>query len=178
MSPTRKSSRYSPHPSIAFARSVVAGMKAKTGRSLEEWISFVNAKGPKSEEARRGWLKQGHGLGTNYAGWIAGRSLGKGAEDTDPEAYLRVTQTYVAAQYPEAKAALRPIYAKVLALGRVSAGRHKHLLVIDGPAMPSPNDSRPHLGCGRSPALRVVPARDSSRACRANRTLGVEGATG
>ena len=78
MSPAKKKPRYSPHPSVAYARTVVANMKAKTGRSLEEWIALVKKRGPKSEEARREWLKTEHELGTNYAAWIAGRSVGKG----------------------------------------------------------------------------------------------------
>src|SRR6185503_12014778 len=95
----KKGSRYSPHPSIAYAQAVVANMKTKTGRSLEEWIAFVKSKGPKTEEARRDWLKSVHGLGTNYAGWIAGRTVGKGEKDTDPEKYLLEAEKYVADQY-------------------------------------------------------------------------------
>ena len=114
---TRKKSRYSPHPSIAYAQAVVANMKTKTGRSLEEWIVFVKAKGPKTEESRRDWLKKEHGLGTNYAWWIAGRSVGKGEDDTDPEKYLELAVKYVEDQYPEPKAALRPIYEKLLDAG-------------------------------------------------------------
>ncbi len=117
MSPARKKTRYSPHPSITYVQSVIGGMKAKTGRSLEEWLAHVRRKGPKSEEARREWLKREHGLGTNYARWIAERSVGKGAEDTDPEKYLVVAEKYVEEQYPATKAALRPIYEKLLELG-------------------------------------------------------------
>jgi hypothetical protein len=112
-----KKSRYSPHPSIAYAQAVVANMKTKTGRSLEEWIAFVKAKGPKTEEARRDWLKQEHGLGTNYASWIAGRSAGKEDENTDPVKYLAAAEKYVEGQYPEKKAALRPLYEKLLDTG-------------------------------------------------------------
>ena len=112
-----KQSRYSPHPSIAYARAVVANMKTKTGRSLEEWIAFVKSKGPKTEEARRDWLKKTYGLGTNYAWWIAGRSVGKDEGDTDPVKYLAEAEKYVEDQYPESKAALRPIYEKLLDTG-------------------------------------------------------------
>ena len=120
MSPPRaaksKKSRYSPHPSIAYAQSVVAKMKEKTGRSLEEWVALVAKKGPKSEDARSAWLKQEHGLGTNYAGWIAARSLGKGGDETDPVKYLALAEEYVEAQYAGPKAALKPIYEKLLEL--------------------------------------------------------------
>jgi len=114
---TKSKSPYSPHPSLAYAQSVVAGMKEKTGRSLEEWIALVATRAPASESARAAWLKNGYGLGTNYAGWIAARSLGKGEEDTDPEKYLALAEQYVAEQYAGPKAALRPIYEALLARG-------------------------------------------------------------
>ena len=117
MSPARKKTRYSPHPSIAYAQAVVANMKTKTGKSLDEWIAFVRKRGPKSEEARREWLRKEHDLGTNHAWWIAGRSVGKGEDDTDPDKYLETADRYVEDQYAGAKAGLRPIYEKLLDLG-------------------------------------------------------------
>ena len=113
----KKNSRYSPHPSIAYAQSVVAKMKEKTGRSLEEWVALVARKGAKDEAGRASWLKQEHGLGTNYAAWIAARSVGKGHEDTDPEQYLALAETYVEEQYAGAKAGLKPVFEKLLELG-------------------------------------------------------------
>jgi hypothetical protein len=77
------------HPSIFMMQSVVAGMKEKTGRSLEEWLEFVAKDGPSTEKERREWLKARHGLGTNYASWIAEKSVGKG-EVSDPAGYLRL----------------------------------------------------------------------------------------
>jgi len=114
---TTKKTLYSPHPSIAYAQSVVAKMKEKTGRSLEEWIALVARKGPKDEAGRADWLKQEHGLGTNYAAWIAARSVGKGHEDTDAEQYLELAASYVEEQYAGAKAELWPVYMKLLELG-------------------------------------------------------------
>jgi hypothetical protein len=98
-------------------QSVIAGMKEKTGRTLEEWLDLVNQKGPAGEKERREWLKARHGLGTNYAGWIAERSVGKG-EDGDPEGYLRSAEKYVEQMFSGAKAALRPIYDALLETGR------------------------------------------------------------
>lgn len=117
MSPHGKKSRYSPHPSLAYARSIVEQMPAKTGRSLEEWVELVRSEGPRSEEARASWLKLEQGLGTNYAAWIAKQSLGQGEEDTDPQAYLLRAEEYVEAQYAGPKAALRPLYERLLELG-------------------------------------------------------------
>jgi hypothetical protein len=112
-----KKTIYSPHPSIAYAQSVVANMKVKTGRSLEEWIAFVRKSGPATEEERRAWLQQKHALGTNYAWWIAQRSFGKGEEDTDPEKYLAAAEGYVDAMFAGPKAGLRPIYERLLEAG-------------------------------------------------------------
>jgi hypothetical protein len=96
---------------------VIAGMKEKTGRTIEEWTKFVNKEGPATEKERREWLKAKHGLGTNYAWWIAERSLGKG-DDGDPETYLKQAEQYVEQMYSGAKQELRPIYERLLALGR------------------------------------------------------------
>jgi hypothetical protein len=110
----RVRSRYTPHPSLAYAQGVVAKMKEKTGRSLEGWVALVQRAAPKSEDARAAWLKREHRLGTNYASWIAARSFGKREEDTDPEAYLVLAERYVDEQYSGARAALKPIYEKLL----------------------------------------------------------------
>jgi hypothetical protein len=109
-------SLYSVHPSVAYVQNVIAKMKTKTGRSLDEWIAFVKKQGPKSEEDRRVWLKETHKLGTNYAWWIAGRAEGKGTEDDDPDAYLRKAPEYVEAMFAGKRAALRPLYDRLLQL--------------------------------------------------------------
>jgi hypothetical protein len=90
----------------------------KTGRSLEEWIRFIQEEGPPTEQERRDWLKAEHKLGTNSAWWLAERSVGKGEEVGDPETYLEAAQGYVDAMFAGPKAALRPIYEALLDLGR------------------------------------------------------------
>lgn len=110
----KKKSRYSPHPSIAWAQSVVANMKAKTGCTLEQWIPFVQEKGPAGEAARAEWLKTKHKLGTNYAGWIAACSVGKGQDLIDADKYLESAESYVDAMFSGAKAGLKPIYDELL----------------------------------------------------------------
>jgi hypothetical protein len=108
---------YSVHPSIPYAQNIVAKMKAKTGRSLDEWIALVKKEGPPTEGERRVWLKEHQQLGTNYAWWIAERAEGRGDEGTDPEAYLRKAPEYVAAMFAGRRAALKPIYDKLLKIG-------------------------------------------------------------
>jgi hypothetical protein len=107
---------YSVHPSLAMVQTSIANLKAKTGRSLDEWVAFINREGPPTEVERRGWLKETHKLGTNYSWWLAERSVGKGGEDT-PEGYLKTAVKYVEAQYAGKKAPLRPIYEKLLKMG-------------------------------------------------------------
>jgi hypothetical protein len=113
----KNKSIFSVHPSIAYAQSVVANMKTRTGRSLEEWIDLTKKSGPKDEAAQRDWLKSEHKLGTNYAWWIAGRVHGKGEDDTDPDAYLRSAEKYVQDMFAGKREALRPIYEKLVEIG-------------------------------------------------------------
>jgi len=98
-------------------QSSLAALKQKTGRTLAEWIKFVNKEGPATEKERRAWLKAEHGLGMNYAWWIAEQSLGKG-DDGTPGTYLKNAEEYVQKMYSGSKESLRPIFDELLALGR------------------------------------------------------------
>src|SRR5438046_124066 len=89
---------YSVHPAVLMVQSAIAGLPAKTGRSLEAWVRLVQEDGPAGEAERVRWLKAEHGLGTNYAAWIAARAGGKG-EDGRPETYLREAAAWVEAMY-------------------------------------------------------------------------------
>lgn len=118
MPATKKiTSGYDVHPGVAMVQTIMAGMKQKTGRSVEEWIHLVQKEGPADEEERRAWLKDKHGLGTNYAWWIAEKSVGKGA-DSSPETYLKQADKYVVDMFSGAKAGLRPVYDALLKLAR------------------------------------------------------------
>jgi len=108
---------YDLHPSLAMMQSVIAGMKQKTGRTIEEWIEFVNRAGPPSEKERRAWLKSKHGLGTNYCWWIAERSAGKG-DDGNPETYLKQAEQCVEKMFSGSRAGLRPLFDALVKLGR------------------------------------------------------------
>jgi len=114
---TKEKSIYSVHPGIAMTQKWIAELKQKTGRSLEEWLSFVKKSGPKDEQERRDWLKQKHGLGTNTAWWIAERSVGKVTETSDPDEYLKAAEGYVEQMFSGSKSDLRPIYEALLKLG-------------------------------------------------------------
>lgn len=116
-SAARRKQLYSVHPGVAMMVKWVAELKAKTGRSVEEWVAFIKKEGPPGEKERREWLKSKHKLGTNSAWWLAERAEGKGGEDDSPEAYLAAAEKWVEEQYAGKKAALRPLYEKLLSLG-------------------------------------------------------------
>jgi len=113
---TKSKSIYGVHPGVAMVQKAIQDLPVKTGRSLEEWIKFIKKSGPKHEQERREWLKTEHGLGTNYAAWLAERVEGKG-EDGDPDAYLRAAEGYVEKMFAGPKESLRPIYDALLKLG-------------------------------------------------------------
>ena len=113
----KKKSIYRVHPGVAMTQKRVAELKAKTGRTLEEWLKLIKKSGPKDEKARREWLKTEHGLGTNSAWWLAERADGKGSEVGDPDSYLAAAEGYVEVMFSGAKAGLRPIYDAILKAG-------------------------------------------------------------
>jgi hypothetical protein len=113
----RASSSYDVHPSLGMYQSSLAALEQKTGRTLEEWSKLVEKNGPTTEKERRAWLKAEHGLGMNYAGWIAEHSVGK-SDEGNPETYLRQADEFVEEMYTGPKVALRPIFEELLALGR------------------------------------------------------------
>jgi hypothetical protein len=100
-----------------MVRDWVDTLKAKTGRTLEEWLKLIQAEGPPDLKDRRSWLKDKYGLGTNSAWWLADRADGKGEEEGDPEAYLRAAEGYVEAMFAGPKSGLRPVYDRLLQLG-------------------------------------------------------------
>jgi len=110
--------KYDLHPSVAMAHSVIAGMKQKTGRSLDEWVSLAKKHGPSSEKERTAWLKSEHKLGTNYATWIAQRSVGKADVSEDPNKYLDLAPAYVDKMFAGPKEHLRAIYDEILAFAK------------------------------------------------------------
>src|SRR6266571_5026091 len=114
---TQPKSIYGVHPGVLITQKWVAELKQKTGRSLEEWIKFIKKEGPPTETARRDWLKQQHKLGTNSAWWLAERSVGKGEESGDPDAYLRAAEKYVDEMFEGKREQLRPLYDTLLKLG-------------------------------------------------------------
>jgi len=119
---TQKKSIYGVHPGVLMTQKWIAELKTKTGRSLDEWMKVIRKDGLPTEPARRDWLKQQHGLGTNSAWWLAERSVGKGEEVGNPDAYLLAAEKYVEEMFSGKKEHLRPIYDALLKLG-LSTGK-------------------------------------------------------
>lgn len=100
---------YSTHPGVAMEQKAVAQLKEKTGRTLEEWIKLVKKSGLPDLKTQAAWLKAEHGLGTNYAQWIAEHASGTDMTYKPDE--------LVEAMFAGPKAGLRPIYDALLKLG-------------------------------------------------------------
>ncbi len=112
---------YSVHPSVSMMQKWIAELKQKTGRNLDEWITFVRTSGPSDEAARRIWLKDKHKLlRTNDAWWIAERANPANASlvDDDPKAYLAAAARYVEEMYAGGKGALKVFHDRLLEIAR------------------------------------------------------------
>src|SRR5712692_5247948 len=114
---TQTKSIYGVHPGVLMTERWVTELKQKTGRTLEEWLKFIKKEGPPTENERREWLKSEHGLGTNTAWWLAERSVGKGEELGNPDAYLKAAEKHVEEMFSGKKEHLRPLYDALLKLG-------------------------------------------------------------
>jgi hypothetical protein len=115
--PKRKT-LYSVHPGIAMIQKWVSDLQEKSGRSLDQWLKFIEDEGPGTVAERRAWLKDVHKIGGNTAAWLAQRSVGEsGTSDESPEAYLKAAEIYVEQMFAGKKAGLKPIYDRLLVLG-------------------------------------------------------------
>lgn len=86
---------------------MIANYEKNTGKPLEAWIAIARqAKLAKHGEIVK-LLKETHGMGHGYANLVAQRVLAGGGEEPAGD-------DLVAAQYAGAKAALRPLYDKLV----------------------------------------------------------------
>ncbi|WP_428408029.1 DUF4287 domain-containing protein [Hyphococcus sp.] len=87
------------------AASMIANMKANTGKTLEQWIAIAK----KSDEEKHGQvvkhLKAEHGLTHGFANLVAHKYLKSDAGSAEGGDHA-----LIAAQYAGAKAELKPIY--------------------------------------------------------------------
>ena len=89
--------------------SMLAGLKEKTGRSIDEWVAALGKSGTQKHGERVKWLKS-QGVTHGYANLIAHRSLG-----SDAVSKTEGGEDLVAKQYAGKKAELEPIYDLLLA---------------------------------------------------------------
>lgn len=115
---------YSVHPGVSMVQKWIEGLPGKTGRTLEQWIAFINKSGPKDEKACRAWLKDKHGIGTNTAWWLAERVHSKdmGLNEEDPEVYLANAARHVDEMYAGVRSAMRRIHDALIKLGLSMGG--------------------------------------------------------
>jgi hypothetical protein len=91
-----------------MAAGMIANMKEKTGKPIEDWLKIVGtAKLAKHGEIVK-FLKSEHGVTHGYANMIAHQALQQDAPDTGGDAL-------VVAQYAGDRAGLKPIYEKLIA---------------------------------------------------------------
>jgi len=109
------STPYDLHPSLAYVQSILSNLEAKTGRNLEAWVALIRKAAPAETKARIVWLKE-QGLGTNQASLVAHRAIDEPghAFGETPEDYLAAAPGYVNTQYGGKKAALRPLFERIV----------------------------------------------------------------
>jgi predicted transport protein len=88
---------------------MIAGMPEKTGKSLAEWLAIVRASKLSKHKEMMTLLKEKHGLTHGFANMVALQALQSDSHTAGD------TGALVDAQYAGAKAALRPLYDKLLA---------------------------------------------------------------
>ena len=88
---------------------MIANLKAKTGRSLEEWLVAARGSGQAKHGGLVSWLKAEHGLGHGYANLVAHKTFASDAGSSDDADLME-------AMFAGPKAAMRPAYDKIAAV--------------------------------------------------------------
>lgn len=96
-----------------MAATMIANMKEKTGKTLEQWLSVAKKTGAAKHGAIVKALKTDHGLTHGYANLVAHKLL-----KSDAGSQAAGGTDLVAAQYAGPKAGLRPIYDAVIGVAR------------------------------------------------------------
>ncbi|MCI5048463.1 MAG: DUF4287 domain-containing protein [Aquisalinus sp.] len=88
-----------------MAAAMIANMKEKTGKTLEEWISISKKAGHEKHGVLVKFLKTDHGMTHGFANLVAHKTL-----KSDAGSATEGGEDLVATQYAGAKAGLKPIY--------------------------------------------------------------------
>src|SRR5690606_18270413 len=104
-----RSERMSPMNPNDMMAAVATSLKARTGRTLEEWVALVQASGidPLDQNAVRRWLRAEHGVPQNSQ-WAIADAAARAAGWVPPTLEQSIDE-----QYAGAKAALRPIFDRL-----------------------------------------------------------------
>lgn len=92
-----------------MARTMIANMPEKTGKSLDEWVAILQASGLEKHGEMIKLLKTEHGMTHGIANLAAHAARGGLALDASPSTDL------VEAQYAGLKAGLKPVYEALTA---------------------------------------------------------------
>jgi len=92
-----------------MANSMIANMKDKTGKTLEQWLSIAKKTGGQKHGQVVKSLKSDHGLTHGYANLVAHKLL-----KSDAGSQAEDGKDLVEAQYAGPKAGLKPIYDAVI----------------------------------------------------------------
>jgi hypothetical protein len=130
---------------------VTTGLKERTGRDLDEWVRLVEASGldPLDQNAVRRWLKTEHGVPQNSQ-WAIADAAARAAGWVRP-----TVEKYAASQYTGDRAALRPIFDRIVAAAQQLGddvrleGRSTYIPLVRGrqfAAIAAPTKTRVDLG--------------------------------
>ena len=96
-----------------MAATMIANMKSKTGKTLEQWLAIAKKTGAEKHGQIVKALKTDHGLTHGYANLVAHKLL-----KSDAGSKAEGGTDLVAAQYAGPKAGLKPIYDAVIKAAR------------------------------------------------------------
>lgn len=85
---------------------MIANLKVKTGKSLDEWTALARGSGQAKHGALVAWLKAEHALGHGYANLVAHKTFAADAGSSDDADLME-------AMFAGSKAAMKPAYDRV-----------------------------------------------------------------
>jgi hypothetical protein len=88
-------------------RSMLRSLEEKTGKNIDQWVTIGKRSGATKHGEIVKYLKTEHGLGHGYANLVAHTLLQSASVHSSEDDLIE-------AQYGGAKAALRPIYEKLM----------------------------------------------------------------
>lgn len=88
---------------------MIANLKTKTGKSLDEWTGLAKASGRDKHKSLVDWLKADHGLGHGYANLVAHKTFAS-------DAGIHADDDLMTAMFAGPKAAIKPVYDRIAAI--------------------------------------------------------------